>query len=174
MHRRNARPVDRAGIPSAAEHHAHPRPARQPSLMIANGLSNTEIAHELYVSDTEVKTHITVAGDFEEMDDLVWHHKDEVEYGVFEGNPEPPEGLLAPLGRRLEVIRVFGTPRRIRHGHHGVWRSVPLGLRQCRASVLERRRDGLRGTANTMIRLWPGKMYQSGRWRTQLDRTRNA
>ena len=27
--------------------------------LIANGLSNTEIAHELYISDTTVKTHIT-------------------------------------------------------------------------------------------------------------------
>ena len=27
--------------------------------MIANGLSNTEIAQELYISDTTVKTHIT-------------------------------------------------------------------------------------------------------------------
>jgi len=27
--------------------------------LIANGLSNTEIAQELYISDTTVKTHIT-------------------------------------------------------------------------------------------------------------------
>ena len=32
LRRHHARPVDRAGIPAAAVHHAHPRPARQPPL----------------------------------------------------------------------------------------------------------------------------------------------
>ena len=32
LRRHHARPVDRAGVPAAAVHHAHPRPARQPPL----------------------------------------------------------------------------------------------------------------------------------------------
>ena len=51
--------------------------------------------------------YMTFLTDFMAMTDLLWRRENE----PFEGDrdPEPPEDLLAPLFRRIDVIHVFGT-----------------------------------------------------------------
>ena len=62
--------------------------------LIANGLSNTEIAQELYISDTTVKTHITHILQKLDLRDRVQAVVLAYQTGLFEANAPRPE--IAP------------------------------------------------------------------------------
>lgn len=58
--------------------------------LIANGLSNTEIAEELYISDTTVKTHITHILQKLNLRDRVQAVVLAYRTGLFEANSQRP------------------------------------------------------------------------------------
>jgi DNA-binding NarL/FixJ family response regulator len=64
--------------------------------LIANGLSNTEIARELYISDTTVKTHITHILQKLNLRDRVQAVVVAYQTGILARDPEPPVSGESP------------------------------------------------------------------------------
>jgi DNA-binding NarL/FixJ family response regulator len=67
--------------------------------LIANGLSNTEIAQELYISDTTVKTHITHILQKLDLRDRVQAVVLAYETGLFDSDARSPRNQDEPAAR---------------------------------------------------------------------------